>query len=101
MMYPNIIMKADNVAAALQYHGVTSFSLYKSISVRCGCHLGNGGDIAVSFAGVFLRTLRQVSILDAIFDPLRSLRRRNMQKQQGQGVSVSRRIQLHNAPLLK
>ena len=101
IMYPNIIIKADNAAATLQYHGVASFSMYKSISVRSGCHLGNGGDIAVSFAGVLLRTLRQVSILAAILDPLRSLRRRNMQKQQGQGVSVSRRDQSHNAPLLK
>lgn len=41
--YPSIIKSADRVAAALQYHGVWSFSLYRSISVRCGFHLGNDG----------------------------------------------------------
>lgn len=61
-----MIRKADNVAAALQYQEVLSFSLYRSISVCRGCHLGSGGDISVSSMGGLLRVLRQVSILKTI-----------------------------------
>ena len=64
--YPKRIRKAEKVAAALQYHGVLSFSVYKSINVRRGCHFGSGGDIVVSFGGGFLRALSQVSILEAM-----------------------------------
>lgn len=35
-------MKAAVMVDIFQYHGVPSFSLYKSIVVRRGFHLGNG-----------------------------------------------------------
>lgn len=41
--YPINIEKADTVAAALQYHRVWSLSLYRSITVRRGLHLGSDG----------------------------------------------------------
>ena len=40
--YPIIMKNAETVAAILQYHGVLSFSVYKSISVRL-VHIGREG----------------------------------------------------------
>lgn len=37
-----MIMKADVIADILQYHGVRSLSVYKSINVRLGLHFGSG-----------------------------------------------------------
>ena len=41
-LYPIIIMKVDITADTFQYHCVRSFSLYRSINVRRGLHLGSG-----------------------------------------------------------
>ena len=38
---------AESVAAILQYHGVLSFSVYRSISVRL-VHIGRGGVLSVA-----------------------------------------------------
>jgi len=95
---PSMIKRAAKVAAALQYQAVLSFSLYRSINVRLGCHFGSGGDISVSFAGVLLRTLRQVSILEIILfpcDPCDVETRRNNKGR----VSCRRKSQ--HAPLLR
>ena len=40
--YPIIIMKAAVTVDIFQYHGVRSFSVYRSIVVRRGFHLGSG-----------------------------------------------------------
>ena len=37
-----MIVNADKMANILQYHGVRSFSVYRSINVRCGRHFGRG-----------------------------------------------------------
>ncbi len=41
--YPVVSIIAGTVAPTLQYHGVWSFSLYRSISVRRGLHSGSTG----------------------------------------------------------
>lgn len=39
--YATMITRADKAAETFQYHRVRSFSLYRSMSVRRGLHLGS------------------------------------------------------------